>query len=652
MLSICFSMSALLISLFILYNLFRLSRVKNRQNMFFIAFILSNCSTAFSVLCGDMAEMYHIPNAVAVMDVTSFLYYVLHIIAGICFYLYILSHIRAWRSLNKPQRAAILFPTIVAEAVIMLNPWFHWIYYYDEMGEYHRGKYIAIVYAVTAVYLVGVIYQIIRNRTDISIRKIIVVLSGMSFSVAAVILQLFIPDSAIETVSIAVVTLVFFLTIQNPRENLDPEMSVFSRHAFEDMIHSYYLSGRDFRFICIYVDDYSEHTGMENDPGLVTEFVEFLNDVGNGTNIYHIDRAEFAIEITDPAPGQIDKIIADIRIRFEKPWKLFGRDELFSVSILSLRLPEDVKAEPVFYSVLRQFHDGEKIKSVYTAKDLDIEDIERKHQITVALSRAIEKKTLEMRYTPVYSLSGKKIAGLIATVRFFDDATGYVYDDEIFRFAESGGYIMHVANILFEKTAVFIKENKLQEAGMDFVGIRVYPTMTMHYNLLTGMFEYMDRNGIDKSRVYIMMSESTLANATESFRRTIKHLDEMGGRFCLEEYGGGYTDISTIYDMPIDVISINRRVVADAVSNKSAKLAMESAMDLAHCLDMRTMVSGINDAEYYSMIESVDCDYATGSYFFEQLDEQGFIRALAANDESIVETMDDKSETDREGEAT
>ena len=127
--------------------------------MFFIAFILSNCSTAFSVLCGDMAEMYHIPNAVAVMDVTSFLYYVLHIIAGICFYLYILSHIRAWRSLNKPQRAAILFPTIVAEAVIMLNPWFHWIYYYDEMGEYHRGKYIAIVYAVTAVYLVGVIYQ-------------------------------------------------------------------------------------------------------------------------------------------------------------------------------------------------------------------------------------------------------------------------------------------------------------------------------------------------------------------------------------------------------------------------------------------------------------------------------------------------------------
>ena len=652
MLSICFSMSALLISLFILYNLFRLSRVKNKQNMFFVAFIMSNSLTAFSTLCGDMAEMYQIPHAVAVMDFMSFTYYVSHIIAGICFYLYILSHIRAWSSLNKPQKIAIIFPTVVAETVILLNPWLHWIYYYDQTGEYHRGKYIVIVYVVTGVYLLGVVYQIIRNRKDISIRKIIIVMAGLVFAVLSVILQLFIPNSAIETVSISIVTLAFFLTIQNPRENLDPEMSVFSRHAFEEMIHSYYLSGRDFRFICIYVDDYAEHSGAENDPELVVDFVGFLNDVGSGTNVYHIERAEFAIEITDPVPGQIDKLIADIRIRFERPWKLFGRDVLLSASILSLRLPEDVKAEPVFYSVLSQFHDMEKTKSVYTARDLAIKEIGRDHQITVALSRAIEKKTLEMRYTPVYSLAEKKIMGLIATVRFFDEETGYVYDDEIFRFAESGGYITHVANILFEKTAIFIRENGLQEAGIEFVGIRVYPTMTMHYNLMTKLFECMDKNGIEKSLIYIMMSETTLANATESFRKTIKNLDEMGGRFCLEEYGGGYTDISTIYDMPIDMIQINRKVLADAVSNKSAKIAMESAMDLAHHLNMKTMVGGINDAEYYSMIESTDCDYVTGAYLFEQLDDQGFIRVLEDTNRDAGKAADDKAEAGGEGKAT
>lgn len=645
-------MSALLISLFILYNLFRLSRVKNKQNMFFVAFILSNSLTAFSTLCGDMAEMYQIPHAVALMDFMSFTYYVSHIIAGICFYLYILSHIRAWSSLNNSQKIAILFPTVVAETVILLNPWLHWIYYYDQTGEYHRGKYIVIVYVATAVYLMGVVYQIIRNRKDISIRKIIIVMAGLAFAVASVILQMFIPDSAIETVSIAVVTLVFFLTIQNPRENLDPEMSVFSRHAFEDMIHSYYLSGRDFRFICIYVDDYAELSGAENDPEFVEEFVDFINEAGSGTNIYHIERAEFAIEITDPVPGQIDKIIADIRIRFERTWKLFGRDVLLSASILSLRLPEDVKAEPVFYSVLRKFHDMEKTKSVYTARDLAIKEIGRDHQITVALSRAIEKKTLEMRYTPVYSLVKKKITGLIATVRFFDEETGYVYDDEIFRFAESGGYITHVANILFEKTAVFVRENKLHETGIDFIGIRVYPTMTMHYNLLDRIFDHMKKNGIDESLIYIMMSESTLANATESFLRTIRSLDEQGGRFCLEEYGSGYTDISTIYDMPIDVIKINRRVVADAVSNKSAKVAMESAMELGHRLNMKTMVSGINDAEYYSMIESTACDYATGAYFFEQLDEQGFIRVLADTNEGAAEMTDGRAEANGKGEAT
>ena len=104
--------------------------------------------------------------------------------------------------------------------------------------------------------------------------------------------------------------------------------------------------------------------------------------------------------------------------------------------------------------------------------------------------------------------------------------------------------------------------------------------------------------------------------------------------------------------MPIDVISINRRVVADAVSNKSAKLAMESAMDLAHRLNMETMVSGINDAEFYSMIESTDCDYATGGYFFEQLDEQGFIRVLEDTNRDAGKAADDKAEAGGEGEAT
>ncbi len=52
------------------------------------------------------------------------------------------------------------------------------------------------------------------------------------------------------------------------------------------------------------------------------------------------------------------------------------------------------------------------------------------------------------------------------------------------------------------------------------------------------------------------------------------------------------------------------------------------------------------------MIESTDCDYATGGYFFEQLDEQGFIRVLADSNENSGETAGDKYESDGKGEAT
>jgi EAL domain-containing protein (putative c-di-GMP-specific phosphodiesterase class I) len=61
------------------------------------------------------------------------------------------------------------------------------------------------------------------------------------------------------------------------------------------------------------------------------------------------------------------------------------------------------------------------------------------------------------------------------------------------------------------------------------------------------------------------------------------------------------------------------------MTNGKAGITMRSSLELAHDLGMDTMVSGIEDEGYYKMIKDADCDYATGNYFYEQLDAEGFI---------------------------
>ena len=65
-----------------------------------------------------------------------------------------------------------------------------------------------------------------------------------------------------------------------------------------------------------------------------------------------------------------------------------------------------------------------------------------------------------------------------------------------------------------------------------------------------------------------------------------------------------------------------------SMDNEKAKVTVGVTMDMAHDLALQTMVSGIDDKKYYEMIESLDVDYATGKYFFEQLDEEKFMKVL------------------------
>ena len=111
-------------------------------------------------------------------------------------------------------------------------------------------------------------------------------------------------------------------------------------------------------------------------------------------------------------------------------------------------------------------------------------------------------------------------------------------------------------------------------------------------------------------------------------------LADSGVNFCLEEYGSGYTDISSVYDLPISMIKINKSVLRAAVRNEKARVTMESTLELAHELSMKTAVSGVEDERYYNLIPDMPCDYATGNYFFEQLDEEGFRRLLEDREEA------------------
>lgn len=626
-LNISFALAAVFLSFFAINNLLRMNKVHSPQNALFLYLAIDNGFTACSAVAEVLLRTYF-PDKILFLSISSFVYFLTHLLIVPFLFLYICSHIMSWHSLHTAVKVAVVAPIGVALAALFSNPFTHVIFYYSEGGVYHRGYGIWIIYAIAAYYVVGIVIVLLLYRKRVPVRKINVVIFTLVFSLIAVVLQVFLPDSSIEVLAVAIAIVICFLFIQNPREQMDPDYPALSFQSMLETIHSEFIHGISFDVIYIIADDYTTFAGENIDREFVDEYLSFIGQFTNGGIPYRVREYEYALVLPQPGEEQSERIVKEIEARFKKPWMIFGKEVELGLRLIRVRVPEDVKDEQILIALFRQFSGEKDVEGVRTMADFDLEGIDRTIKISGALTRAMDKHGLEMRYSPVYSPAKSHIVGLQAAVRFFDEETGYVYDDEIFRFAERSGHIMQISEMIFDNTCRFISENKLDEKGISFAGIRMYPAMVLQYGIFDKLRESVKKYGVKTSDIYLMISESMLALSTAEFRKNMYDMEMEGVRFCLEEYGNGYTNLATIYELPIRALKINRSVMRASMDNEKAKVTVGATMDMAHDLALQTMVSGIDDKKYYEMIESLDVDYATGKYFYEQLDEETFMKVL------------------------
>lgn len=245
-----------------------------------------------------------------------------------------------------------------------------------------------------------------------------------------------------------------------------------------------------------------------------------------------------------------------------------------------------------------------------------------------------------MRYTPICCLKDRSIVGVEVTIRFYEDSLGYIYDDEILEFAEKAGHVANLGQMIFEYTCRTIGEEKLEELGIKFICIQILPALCMLQGLSDKLVDIMEKYHVDPTSICLQISEAAIANATGTFRENMEFLADKGVKFCLTGYGSGYTNISSIYDLPFSLIKFSKSFTQSALVNERARITFECLLALSRELNLETRVPGIDDLDYFDMVSDMACDYAEGDYFFEQLDMAGFRHLI----EDAAEQKEEKIE--------
>ncbi|HEY5151192.1 MAG TPA: EAL domain-containing protein [Mycobacterium sp.] len=91
-------------------------------------------------------------------------------------------------------------------------------------------------------------------------------------------------------------------------------------------------------------------------------------------------------------------------------------------------------------------------------------------------------------------------------------------------------------------------------------------------------------------------------------RGVLEDLRRKGIRIAIDDFGGGYSALSYLRDLPIDEVKLDRSFIEPILVDQRA------VVKLCHVLDLNSVVEGIGNAETAARVREYGCDVGQGHY--------------------------------------
>ncbi len=613
----CYDISSVLISIIILIYFGRSRRLKIYQNNVFFAIVSLNILTSLI----DIINAYFLSIDsvhLTALYLCSLGYFITHLMIVPLFFIYSISIIKEWGELKKIYKCFAVIPGVIMALLILTNPLTDWVFYYED-GVYYRGVGMIPMYSIVAYYLLINFVILIKKRFLYTVRKQLAIHTSMIILILSVVIQYYHYELRVESFAVTFSSFFILCTINNPLDMVDKETGLFNRHAFETIFKKNLINGKyvDIVTVVLKEDDSSD---ILTDEGINLQYAEFFRSLWSQVSVFRIDEKEYVLQFEEADEDILRIIIKSIEDRFTGNWETGMTKVKMNARICLLSVPEDIDNLDKYKAVIKDMVETKKYYRYMKIDNFDVSKLERKKKINESLMKAVKRDSFEITYTPIFSLDKKKVSAVEAGTRFLDSELGFVEESDILEFAEKTGEVFSLAEHFFAKACDFILSEEAANNGIEALFIKLNSMMCIKNGIMEKYAKYAEEHSVPASKIVFLISEYALSKAAEILEDSMMKLHEKGYRFCLDEYGSGYTNMESIYALPFDNVKMSKSVTRDASVNEKAAISMEGVLNTFRDLNIGNIVDGINEVDEYKQLDLMSCEYAMGQLFTEKLD--------------------------------
>jgi EAL domain-containing protein (putative c-di-GMP-specific phosphodiesterase class I) len=240
-------------------------------------------------------------------------------------------------------------------------------------------------------------------------------------------------------------------------------------------------------------------------------------------------------------------------------------------------------------------------------------------QLENALRYALERNQLHLHYQPQLDITGSRVIGVEALLRWQHPEFGMVSPGEFIPIAESSGQIIPIGAWVI-RTAVQQLKTWL-DSGL--------PPMIMAVNLSAVQFRHLDLPGLvtqilenaqlSPQYLELELTEGVAMDDPLGAIAVMNDLHARGVRMSIDDFGTGYSSLSYLKKFKVYKLKIDQSFVRDISTDADDSAIVTAIIQMAHSLGFQTIAEGVETEAQLAFLREQGCDEVQGYHFSKPL---------------------------------
>jgi len=242
----------------------------------------------------------------------------------------------------------------------------------------------------------------------------------------------------------------------------------------------------------------------------------------------------------------------------------------------------------------------------------------RRLSLESSLRRALERDEFVIHFQPKVDINNWQVAGAEALIRWNHPEKGLVSPAEFIPLAEESGLIAPIGQWVLRNSCVQLRE--WTRTVPDFsLSLNISARQLQDPNLFTAIMSTLGEAGVEPRNIELELTESSLMTNLDSCISTLSALQSAGVGISIDDFGTGFSSLSYLKWLPIDVLKIDRSFVQEASMHPDDAALVMAIISLAHNLRLKVVAEGVETEEQLRFLHLLRCDEIQGFLFSKPL---------------------------------